>query len=802
MKKLTSAFALVALATSLVACSRPEEKKPEVKAEAPKVVAETSKTTTTTTTGAPAAATATTAFTITTTTTSTTTSVLAVSPGPDAEEAYERAEEERALREAARKVAGHAPTKKDAPTKKKAKKDVAGRDNLSDGKGDMLAPAEAARTDAKKRYEQASREQWARAEAGGKAASEASKKNKKKGKKKAPSPGPPEYVATFEPVLRRNPLALRATVPVTATFWIARAAQVNDIPPTYRAVAPSILASETIPLTVTLTCLVCDAADQIQVGHLVYDGATYTSNPVRFRIVPKLAPGDDKARNGSLTFNVIGDGIEYNHIVIPVMITGADQPIAPATTPAVATGASATAHHSMIAPDVQEKPDLIIRISPHFEAGAIGVQFEVIDPELRGIVSQYLDAHFVTPFFPSGLNMDRLDAIHAEIFSRLRQIADPHDTALKAAMEGGAALDPITLGPNVPSMMTLQESNAVLTQLATLGGMLYNRLFLVGTDSRLANLVGALEASDAFRLRHLRLQILAAGISMPWQLLHHPGADDAQGFWGLRYAMAVRPLDSQADGALRPNYQKGSGAPVVLFSGYQGSPDDPVTRLAALQLSDLRAAFSGVRFCDLQGSRAFISGLVDDVLPAGCMGAAAAGFPLVVTFTHATSGSATCLAGGELVSGQEWKGSRLLFSTTEYLRPIDIELRAAGKASWRSGSAPLATGPLVVLNGCETGTGGFSAREGLSFPNTFFSYGARGVIVTEAPAQEYFAYHFVVDTLRQLASGTPVAEGLRAQRERFLEGYRNPLGLTYSYYGTVGARLSLSATSAPIVEAQ
>lgn len=75
MKKLTSALALVALATSLVACSKPEEKKPEMKTEAPKVVEETAKTTSTTTTStAPDAATATTA---TTTTTVTTTSAPA-----------------------------------------------------------------------------------------------------------------------------------------------------------------------------------------------------------------------------------------------------------------------------------------------------------------------------------------------------------------------------------------------------------------------------------------------------------------------------------------------------------------------------------------------------------------------------------------------------------------------------------------------------------------------------------------------------------------------------------------------------
>jgi hypothetical protein len=70
MKKLTSALALVAVAASLMACSKPEEKKPEVKVEAPKVVEETSKTTTTSTTSTyPGAATATTASTTSTTTT-------------------------------------------------------------------------------------------------------------------------------------------------------------------------------------------------------------------------------------------------------------------------------------------------------------------------------------------------------------------------------------------------------------------------------------------------------------------------------------------------------------------------------------------------------------------------------------------------------------------------------------------------------------------------------------------------------------------------------------------------------------
>jgi hypothetical protein len=72
MKKLMSALALVAVATSLVACSKPEDKAPAMKAEAPKVVEETTKTTTTTTTAPDAAGSATTASTATTSTTTTT----------------------------------------------------------------------------------------------------------------------------------------------------------------------------------------------------------------------------------------------------------------------------------------------------------------------------------------------------------------------------------------------------------------------------------------------------------------------------------------------------------------------------------------------------------------------------------------------------------------------------------------------------------------------------------------------------------------------------------------------------------
>ncbi len=78
MKKFMSALALVAVSFSLVACAKPEEKKPEMKTEAPKVVEETAKTTTTTTTStAPDAMTATTATTTTTVSTATTTSAPA-----------------------------------------------------------------------------------------------------------------------------------------------------------------------------------------------------------------------------------------------------------------------------------------------------------------------------------------------------------------------------------------------------------------------------------------------------------------------------------------------------------------------------------------------------------------------------------------------------------------------------------------------------------------------------------------------------------------------------------------------------
>jgi len=91
--------------------------------------------------------------------------------------------------------------------------------------------------------------------------------------------------------------------------------------------------------------------------------------------------------------------------------------------------------------------------------------------------------------------------------------------------------------------------------------------------------------------------------------------------------------------------------------------------------------------------------------------------------------------------------------------------------------------PIVLLNGCETGTGGVEPTSDRSFPGIFTKLGARGVIITDAPIWQYFALHFGNDIIDEMFKGTEMSQLLLDLRRKYLERSKNPLGLLYSYYG-------------------
>jgi hypothetical protein len=67
--------------------------------------------------------------------------------------------------------------------------------------------------------------------------------------------------------------------------------------------------------------------------------------------------------------------------------------------------------------------------------------------------------------------------------------------------------------------------------------------------------------------------------------------------------------------------------------------------------------------------------------------------------------------------------------------------------------------------------------------------GARGVVATEAPIWDLFAYHFAELFLDKMADGSDVGTAMLATRRTFLEDSKNPLGLLYSYYGNPSVRI-------------
>jgi len=163
---------------------------------------------------------------------------------------------------------------------------------------------------------------------------------------------------------------------------------------------------------------------------------------------------------------------------------------------------------------------------------------------------------------------------------------------------------------------------------------------------------------------------------------------------------------------------------------------------------------------------------------------------MILTFTHGQSGTIVSPAGAV---SQDPAGPQLVFAANESL-PVAQLSPLLGSVGLNDTFFP--QGPLVFLNGCETGTAGFYATTNQAFAGTFLRMGARGVIVTEAPIWTFFGYNFGLSLVKEIKSGEPIAVALLKVRKEYLANSNNPLGLMYSYYG--GADVAVDFTTAEI----
>ncbi|HEY8983319.1 MAG TPA: hypothetical protein VIU15_27540 [Streptomyces sp.] len=99
--------------------------------------------------------------------------------------------------------------------------------------------------------------------------------------------------------------------------------------------------------------------------------------------------------------------------------------------------------------------------------------------------------------------------------------------------------------------------------------------------------------------------------------------------------------------------------------------------------------------------------------------------------------------------------------------------------SLRDHGAALPGSPVIVLNACGTAVSSALSTEGFL---TYFLERSRGVLGTEADTPAPFAAAWATVFFDRLLSGEPMGEAVRATREHFALGHRNPLGLLYALY--------------------
>jgi CHAT domain len=158
--------------------------------------------------------------------------------------------------------------------------------------------------------------------------------------------------------------------------------------------------------------------------------------------------------------------------------------------------------------------------------------------------------------------------------------------------------------------------------------------------------------------------------------------------------------------------------------------------------------------------------------------------------THAESGTiASQNSSGITQFIEDPSGPKLNFAANEALTLRDLDQL---NFPWVPGGFKLGGRPLVILNGCETGTWGFYSTSAYNYPGTFLKFGARGVIVTDAPVWAAVASKFGARLMTRLAKGENVPSAILATKQELMSKEDDPLGLLYSYYGGTNVSINLS----------
>jgi len=337
-------------------------------------------------------------------------------------------------------------------------------------------------------------------------------------------------------------------------------------------------------------------------------------------------------------------------------------------------------------------------------------------------------------------------------------------------------LSEITVLRTSNNILSDSDKAQLLTAFYSMGRDLYRQLFLVNPDLRL--LADELEAYKRSDGRPLRIRI-ESQLFVPWQMLHPLVEMDEGKFWGFRYEIVVDPQGRQSDGRYAGSSPYAHGP--IVFLKYRANETDSVLDQEVAQLGDMQYDFLKAQFAEqaikIDTKKAFLETLKAHL----------ADIELIIVYTHAENGTRLEKIGTDYTAVSLLTGPRLWFTRSEWLTANELDRLPDDLLI---PTVSMGRHPIVLLNGCETAGGGFFAVEHLDFPSIFLSFGARGVIATEAPIWDMFGYFFGESLVHGLKTGQPASAILLDTRKAWLQENKNPLGLLYAYYGGVDAALT------------
>jgi hypothetical protein len=576
------------------------------------------------------------------------------------------------------------------------------------------------------------------------------------------------YNAIFSPLSALGNNVLVDGQPTRVDFYIGDPSKDNAIPTDNITINSQVLAKSQ-HLTVTLSCSFCDQP-MIQKGVMDYPPAQNAKSQTTFNIVPRNSLA--KTADNTLVFEVTGNGILYDNVVVPVAIAVGEK----VSDTAKASAAPNAAIGNIGPPPGSRAVDLTI--TTKIKNNNVAINLTASNSDLaQAFGGKEKDQNGLPRDLDTGLAGATLsDTLREDYVALYAAISQDKNVAKSLHVDSRALALPQS------TKLTSPQGQVLLGVMFKAGAILYRKLFVTSAEPDLVTLTGTLDKFVRKDGKPLLIRIETGGISIPWELLHPTGAMDQKKFWGFRYDMVIDPLGRPRPGFYPGILQYQTGP--LIFGKYKAAlgedqEDQDVSNKAdseALYLSTT-VGFTGLLKVD--SADAFKKALADNENT----------IRMVVIYLHARNNIAVQALAGAAPAQPYVEGPELLFGASDTVTVGSLEELYLGLP--QNQVQVFGVRPLVFLNACQTGTGNFLSTGDRNFPGTFLDMGARGVIATEAPVWITFADDFARALAKDLAGESPVSVSVLNERLSFLKSKNNPLGLMYEYYGGVDAAVAL-----------